>query len=260
MRLGYFLSCEEHGPRELVRQAKLAEEAGFHAPLDLRPLPPVERRAGPEPVRVVGHRRAGGGDGPPRDHRRHLPHHAHPPGRSWPRPPRRPRRCSGRAASPSASGPERRSTSTSSATRWPEADVRLEMLEEAIEIMRGMWEGGQYSIRARTTSWRTRASTRCPTSRRRSSSPASARRRSTWPARIGDGFCTVEPDADAIERFRDAGGGGQGRPRRHEGLLRRGRGGLPGHGAPPLAQRGPARRAAADPPDARALRAGLASW
>ena len=28
---------------------------------------------------------------------------------------------------------------------WPEADVRLEMLEEAIEIMRGMWEGGQFS-------------------------------------------------------------------------------------------------------------------
>src|ERR687887_2047583 len=28
---GYFLSCEEHGPRELVRQAKMAEQAGFTA-------------------------------------------------------------------------------------------------------------------------------------------------------------------------------------------------------------------------------------
>lgn len=28
---GYFLSSEEHGPRELVRQAVLAEEAGFDA-------------------------------------------------------------------------------------------------------------------------------------------------------------------------------------------------------------------------------------
>jgi len=27
--IGYFLSCEEFGPRELVRQAKLAEQAGF---------------------------------------------------------------------------------------------------------------------------------------------------------------------------------------------------------------------------------------
>jgi G6PDH family F420-dependent oxidoreductase len=30
-RYGYFLSCEEHPPGELVRQAKLAEEAGFDA-------------------------------------------------------------------------------------------------------------------------------------------------------------------------------------------------------------------------------------
>ena len=29
MRIGYFLSSEEFGPRELVRQARLAEEAGF---------------------------------------------------------------------------------------------------------------------------------------------------------------------------------------------------------------------------------------
>ena len=31
MRIGYFLSCEEYGPAELVEQAKLAEEAGFEA-------------------------------------------------------------------------------------------------------------------------------------------------------------------------------------------------------------------------------------
>src|SRR4051794_35786443 len=31
MRIGYFLSCEEHGPRSLVHQAKLAEQAGFRA-------------------------------------------------------------------------------------------------------------------------------------------------------------------------------------------------------------------------------------
>jgi G6PDH family F420-dependent oxidoreductase len=31
MAIGYFLSSEEHSPRELVRQAKLAEEAGFDA-------------------------------------------------------------------------------------------------------------------------------------------------------------------------------------------------------------------------------------
>jgi G6PDH family F420-dependent oxidoreductase len=30
-RFGYFLSCEEYGPADLVRQARLAEEAGFDA-------------------------------------------------------------------------------------------------------------------------------------------------------------------------------------------------------------------------------------
>src|SRR3954452_4893163 len=30
-RYGYFLSSEEHGPAELVRQARMAEEAGFDA-------------------------------------------------------------------------------------------------------------------------------------------------------------------------------------------------------------------------------------
>jgi hypothetical protein len=28
-RYGYFLSCGEYGPAELVRQARLAQEAGF---------------------------------------------------------------------------------------------------------------------------------------------------------------------------------------------------------------------------------------
>jgi alkanesulfonate monooxygenase SsuD/methylene tetrahydromethanopterin reductase-like flavin-dependent oxidoreductase (luciferase family) len=31
MRFGYFLSCEEYTPRQLVEQARLAEEAGFDA-------------------------------------------------------------------------------------------------------------------------------------------------------------------------------------------------------------------------------------
>src|SRR4029453_4842995 len=31
MKIGYFLSCEERAPRELVEMAKRAQEAGFHA-------------------------------------------------------------------------------------------------------------------------------------------------------------------------------------------------------------------------------------
>jgi alkanesulfonate monooxygenase SsuD/methylene tetrahydromethanopterin reductase-like flavin-dependent oxidoreductase (luciferase family) len=31
MKVGYFLSCEEWGARELLEQARMAEEAGFEA-------------------------------------------------------------------------------------------------------------------------------------------------------------------------------------------------------------------------------------
>jgi len=30
-KIGYFLSCEEFGPNELIEQAKMAEAAGFEA-------------------------------------------------------------------------------------------------------------------------------------------------------------------------------------------------------------------------------------
>src|ERR1700749_1965133 len=31
MKIGYFLSCEQYRPDELIEQARLAEAAGFHA-------------------------------------------------------------------------------------------------------------------------------------------------------------------------------------------------------------------------------------
>ena len=75
--------------------------------VDLRPLPPVERRAGPEPVRVVGDRRAGRGHDAAGDDRGDLPDRADPPrdhrpGRGDQRPaargPIRPRRRHRRSA------------------------------------------------------------------------------------------------------------------------------------------------------------------
>ena len=51
--IGYFLASEEHGPAELVRQAQQAEGGRLPVGVDLRPLPPLERQPGPEPVRVA---------------------------------------------------------------------------------------------------------------------------------------------------------------------------------------------------------------
>jgi len=55
-RYGYFLASEEHGPQVLVRQAKLAEEAGFDA-LWISDHFHLAGRAGAERLRVVDDRR-----------------------------------------------------------------------------------------------------------------------------------------------------------------------------------------------------------
>ena len=123
--------------------------------------------------------------------------------------------------------------------RWPEADVRLEMLEEAVEVIRTLWEGGQQSHHGRALHGRERARLR-PARRscRRSSSPASGRRRSSSPRGSATASATTSPDKDAIDLYRSEGGNGPG-ARRHEGLLRARRG---GGAARPCTGCGPTRR------------------
>ena len=64
MKIGYFLSSEEWGPRDLVAQAVKAQEAGFEGLWISDHYHPVERRAGSQPVRVVDDRSDCAGDGP----------------------------------------------------------------------------------------------------------------------------------------------------------------------------------------------------
>ena len=161
-------------------------------PVDLRPLPPVDRPAEPQPVRVVGHRCDRRGHQPARDHRRHVPTtvRIHP-------------AIIAQAAATSGvihQGRFSLGVGTGEALnehilgdRWPEAEVRLEMLEEAVEVIRLLWHGGQQATTGATTRSRTRASTTCPPSRRRSSSRASARRRSTWRRRSVTGSARPRP-------------------------------------------------------------------
>ena len=62
--------------------------------------------------------------------------------------------------------------------RWPAWDVRAEMLEEAIDVIRRLWTGEQVSHRGRTTRSRTLACTPCPRTPRRSWSRPAV---SGWP-------------------------------------------------------------------------------
>src|SRR6478672_5957167 len=139
MRLGYFLSCEEHPPYELVRQARLAEEHGFQSLWISDHFHPWNDTQGESPFvwSVIG-ALAEATDLPVTTGVTCPTIRIHP-------------AIIAQAAATSAAllGPGRFNLGVGTGEalnehilgdHWPEANVRLEMLEEAIEIMRGMWE------------------------------------------------------------------------------------------------------------------------
>jgi G6PDH family F420-dependent oxidoreductase len=90
---------------------------------------------------------------------------------------------------------------------WPSAGVRLEMLEEAVALMRRLWEGDFVDHRGRHY---TVENARIYT---RPERPPAIYVSGFGPkavdlaARIGDGYVSTRPDADLVRRFRDGGGG-----------------------------------------------------
>ncbi len=93
--------------------------------------------------------------------------------------------------------------------RWPSADERLEMLEEAVAVIRLLWQGGFQDHRGRH--YRVENARiydlpeRTPPVLISGFGPKSIE----LAARVGDGFCTVEADADAVNDFRSNGGDGK---------------------------------------------------
>ena len=81
MKIGYFLSCEEWGPGDLIEQAVMARDAGFEDLWISDHYHPWNDAQGHSPFvwSVIGGlaRAVPGGD---RHDRRHLPHGPHPPG------------------------------------------------------------------------------------------------------------------------------------------------------------------------------------
>jgi G6PDH family F420-dependent oxidoreductase len=92
---------------------------------------------------------------------------------------------------------------------WPSADVRLEMLEESIEVIRRLWEGGVQSHRGRHYRVEHARVYDLPATPPPIVVSGFGPKAIELAGRIGDGFATVEPDADAVSRFRSAGGEGK---------------------------------------------------
>ena len=91
--------------------------------------------------------------------------------------------------------------------RWPAADERLEMLEEAVEVIRLLWQGGFRDHRGCHYRVENARVYDLPEALPPILISGFGPKSTELAARIGDGFCTVEPDADAVERFRSKGGG-----------------------------------------------------
>jgi G6PDH family F420-dependent oxidoreductase len=204
-RYGYFLSSEEYSPAELVRQARLAEQAGFealwisdhfHPWLDeqgescfvwsvigaisqvtslpittavtcpiMRIHPAMVAQAAATSSLLTGNRFSLG-------------------------------LGSGEALNEHITG-----------ERWPSAAERLDRLEEAVGLIRDLFTGKQVNQHGTHFTADTARLYSVPSQPPPILISGFGRHSATLAARIGDGYMTVMPDADMVRFYRDSGGG-----------------------------------------------------
>jgi G6PDH family F420-dependent oxidoreductase len=206
MKIGYFLSCEEHPPEELVRQARLAADAGFDGLWISDHFHPWNHEQGQSPFvwSVIG-AVAQVCDLPVttavtcptvRIHPAIIAQAAATSARL----------CRGGFRLGVGSGEALNEHVTDS--RWPTADVRLEMLEEAVEVIRKLLTGERVSHHGRHYTVEDARIFTLPD--RPVEIPVSAfgPEATALAARIGDGFVTAQPDADGLASYREQGGKG----------------------------------------------------
>ena len=95
--------------------------------------------------------------------------------------------------------------------RWPPIDERLDRLEEAIEVMRLLWEGGPQTHRGRHFTVEQARLYDLPERPPPVLVAAKGERATDLAGRVGDGLISVVPEADTVRGFERA--GGQGKPR-----------------------------------------------
>jgi len=207
MRIGYFLSSEEYPPAELVRQAKLAEKAGFEglwisdhfhpwndaqgqssfvwsvigAVSQVCSLPittavtcptvrihPVIIAQAAATAALLNEGQFALGVG------------------------------SGEALNEHVTG-----------ARWPSITTRLEMLEEAVELIRELWKGEYTTRHGRHYTVENARIYSLPESPPPIYVSGFGPLATEVAGRIGDGYITTSPDPDMVEQFRASGGTGK---------------------------------------------------
>lgn len=205
VRFGYFLACETFGPRELVRQAKMAEQAGFERLWISDHFHPWLPEQGQSPFvwSVIG--ALSEVTSLPittavtcptfRTHPAVIAHAAATAGAQ----------CDGGFVLGVGSGEALNEHVTGD--RWPPADLRLSMMEEAVEVIRRLHGGERVTHRGQhytVENARLYTLPEQPVPIYISGFGPRAARRA---GRVGDGFCTMMPDAQLVNAFRDNGGG-----------------------------------------------------
>jgi len=205
-RVGCFLSSEEHGPRFLVRTARQAEEAGFPAVLISDHYHPWTKAQGVSPFvwAVIGAIAA--------QTRLEVTT-----GVTCPTVRIHPAVLAQAAATAQLLLEGRFSFGVGSGEalneqilgdRWPPADVRLEMLEEAIEVMRALWQGGVVNHHGRHYTVERARIFSLPEEPPPVLVSGFGPKAVQLAARVGDGFVTTAPDPEAVRSYRSQGGKG----------------------------------------------------
>jgi len=94
--------------------------------------------------------------------------------------------------------------------RWPEADVRLEMLEEAVQVIRLLWKGNMVSHRGRYYEVENARIYTRPSEPPPIYIAGAGPKSSGLAGKIGDGFISTTPNPENVKSFEA--GGGRGKP------------------------------------------------
>ena len=208
--LGYALSCEEHGPNELVRFARQAEEAGFEFAMISDHFHPWTDTQGQSPFvwSVIGgiaqatqRLRIGTGVTCPTI-RIHPAIVAQAAATSTVM-------LDGRFFLGVGTGEELNEHVVGA--RWPGPQERLEMLEEAIEVMRLLWQGGYQSHYGEHYTVEQARIYTLPDEPVEIAVAAAQPQAAQLAGRLGDAFISVAPDEELVQEFDGAGGSGKAR-------------------------------------------------
>jgi coenzyme F420-dependent glucose-6-phosphate dehydrogenase len=92
--------------------------------------------------------------------------------------------------------------------RWPAPDERIELLEEAIDVIRLLWQGGEQTHRGTHYTVDHAQLYTLPDEPVQLAVAAANERAATLAGKVGGGLVSTAPSAETVEQYRDGGGDG----------------------------------------------------